>query len=474
MIPSLVSRSPAAALLAASLLALGAPPTLGAQPAPPAARVRATVDSLAQAFLAARKSPGVSIAVVRGTDTLVAQGYGLADVDQNVPATANTLYRIGSITKQFTAASVMRLVEQGKVGLDDSIARHVPNLPTAWRGVTVRQLLNHTSGIPSYTEAGVRWQRRWREDMPPDTIVAITASDSMWFTPGTDWRYDNTGYVVLGMLLEHVTGQRYAQFVEQHLLRPLGLEHTWYCDMNRVLPGRAAGYEPGGAEPWRHTVYLSMTQPYAAGSLCSTVGDVARWDRLLATGRVVSPASYRAMTTPEGSAAAHHYGFGLAVDTLGGRTMITHNGGIPGFLSDNAYFPAESLAVVVLTNSGASNPGPLLRNVARAALGVSLDRPPTAVQLSAAERARYVGHYELAMPDGTTLAVDVRDGGNGLTVSPAGQSRQPLIPYGNHVFGVAVDPSIRFTFAVTGDRATGFTLLQNGGRLPATRVGDLP
>ena len=470
---SLLSRSPAA-VLAATLLAVAAPHTLAAQPAPAAARVRATVDSLAQAFLDARSSPGVSIAVVRGTDTLVAKGYGMADLDQRVPATATTLYRIGSITKQFTAASVMRLVEQGKVALDDSIATYVPSLPAAWRGVTVRQLLNHTSGIPSYTDVGVRWQRRWREDMTPDTIVAITAADSVWFAPGSDWRYDNTGYVVLGMLLDHVTGQPYPQYLEQQLLRPLGLEHTWYCDMNRVLPGRAAGYEPGGAEPWRHTVYLSMTQPYAAGSLCSTVGDVARWDRLLATGKVVSAASYRAMTTPEGAAASHHYGFGLGVDTLGGRTMITHGGGIPGFLSENAWFPSESLAVVVLTNSGSGNPGPLLRNVARAALGVPLDRPPTPVALSAAERARYAGRYELALPDGQVLPLVVRATGDAVTITPAGQPMQTLIPFGQHVFGVAADPTVRFTFTVNADRATGLTVLQNGVHLRATRVGDAP
>ncbi len=464
-----VRRCLSSTLLALTALLLTSQPA-HAQPAP--TPLRATIDSLAQSFIATHKAPAVSIAVLRGTDTLVLHGYGQADLDQQVPASATTLYRIGSITKQFTAAAVMQLVEKGKVALDDPISLHVPGLPTTWQSVTVRQLLNHTSGIPSYTDVGERWARRWREDMPPDTIVAITAADSMWFAPGTDWRYDNTGYVVLGMLLDHVTGVPYPRFIEQKLLRPLGLEDSWYCDMVRVLPGRAPGYDPAGAGTWHHTVFLSMTQPYSAGALCSTVGDVARWDRMLATGRVVSPESYRAMTTPEGAAAAHNYGFGLVATTLEGHVMITHDGGIPGFASANAYFPADSLAVTVLTNSSAGNPGPLLANVARAALGLPLKRPPTPVSLTAAERARYVGDYEVALPDGKQLAVSVRSDSSGLTVMPAGQGAQTLVPYGDHVFGVAVDPSIRFTFKMEDGRATGFTLEQGGATMSAKRTGD--
>jgi D-alanyl-D-alanine carboxypeptidase len=436
---------------------------------PPATEVRGRVDSLAKAFIADHMAPGVSIQVVRGGDTIVSGGWGMADLDQQVPATASTLYRIGSITKQFTSASVMRLVEAGRVKLDDSIATYVPNLPAAWRGVTVRELLNHTSGVPSYTDIGERWLRRFRDDMPPDTLVALTASDSMWFAPGSHWRYDNTGYIVLGMLLDHVTGTPYPQYIEQQLVRPLGLEHIYYCDTDRVLPGRARGYQRDG-DTWVHAAFLSMTQPYSAGALCSTVGDLARWNLLLASGKVVSPASYHTMTTPTGAAAAHHYGFGLAVDTMAQRRAITHGGGIPGFLSENAYLPDAQLSVTVLTNAGTGNPAPLLHQVARAALGVPLVQPPKPVALTAEQLRRYPGRYELTLPNGTTLPITVTLSNGVLHAQLQGQNAFELIPYGNDVFGGPPATAIRMTFTLEGGRATGFTLVQGGPPMRAVRV----
>ena len=342
-----------------------------AQSRPPVRAVRRVVDSLARAYIDAQRSPAVSIEILRGRDTIVRAGYGFADLEQQVGAAPSTLYQIGSITKQFAAAAVMRLVEAGRINLDDSISDYVSGLPTDWRRVSVRQLLNHTSGIPSMTDIGPRWLSRWREDMSTDTLVALTARDSMWFKPGTAWRYDNTGYIVVGMLLDRVTGEPFPSYLETKLLRPLGLAHSYYCDLNRVLPGRAAGYDHDSTG-WHRAVYFSMTQPYSAGAMCATVDDVARWNFLLSSGKVVTPASYRTMTTPTGAAEARRYGFGLVVDTLGGHRMIQHGGGIIGFTSANGYFPDDSLSVTVFTNSGSFGPDSLFKNVARAALGLPL------------------------------------------------------------------------------------------------------
>src|SRR5690242_16387506 len=184
--------------IAASIVAAQQPAVRRASPAPSRTWIAATVDSLANAFIGEPQAPGVSIAVVRaGRDTLVFKGYGRSDIENDVPATPATVYRIGSITKQFTSAAVMRLVERGTVHLDDSIGTYLTTLPAAWRKVTVRELLNHTSGIPSYTDLGKVWQRRWGEYMPPDTLVALTADKPLDFAPGTNWKYDNSGYVVL-------------------------------------------------------------------------------------------------------------------------------------------------------------------------------------------------------------------------------------------------------------------------------------
>ncbi|HET7456277.1 MAG TPA: serine hydrolase domain-containing protein [Gemmatimonadaceae bacterium] len=381
--PAPARRHPTASRLVALLTLVAAALVPGATDAqsrrsptsPPRARraaVVARVDSLALAWLREFGLPGVSIAVVRGgRDTVVAKGYGLADIENAVPVTAQSVFEIGSVTKQFTSSLVMRLVERGELSLDDSLGALLPTVPPAWRGVRLRQLLNHTSGIPSYTDIGERWTSRIGEDMTPDTLIALTARDSMNFAPGSSWRYDNTGYVLVGMLLEKRYGRPYADLVAEQLATPLGLRATRYCRTDSIVAHRAHGYGRVKAG-LVNAPYLSMTQPFSAGALCATASDLARWNYLLATGKVVSAASYQRMTSPEGGAltAPLHYGYGLAVDTVDGHPRVVHGGGIFGFISANAYYPADSLSVTVLSNAAPSNPDLLLKNVARVVLGL--------------------------------------------------------------------------------------------------------
>ena len=448
-------------LFATAALALSAVPSVTAQ-SPAKASVARVVDSLAKDFIATRGAPAVSIAVVRDRDTLVMAGWGKADLENDVPATAHTVYEIGSITKQFTASAVMQLVEQGRVRLDDSIATYLPSLPPAWRAVTVRQLLNHTSGIPSYTDIGQRWVRRWGEEMPPDTLVALTANDTLWFKPGSKWRYDNSGYVVLGMLLSKVAERPWATDIIERFAKPLGLTDTRNCATQPIIKNRAHGYDAANGE-WVNAQYLAMSQPYAAGALCSTVGDLARWNRALGSGQVVKPESYALMTTPEGAAATAplKYGFGLARDTLAGRTLIAHGGGINGFITSNAWFPTERLSVTVLTNSGSARPDGLMAQVARAALGVPLLRPPAKVAITAAELARYVGVYALAVgAQSVDFTFTERNGE--LYGQLATQNPNPLIYIGNNTFAASFDPTLRITFTVENGKATKVSLTQRG------------
>jgi CubicO group peptidase (beta-lactamase class C family) len=305
------------------------------------------------------------------------KAWGMADLENSVTATTRSVYRIGSVTKQFTASIVMQLMEQGKLRVDDSIGAHLGGLPAAWRPVTIRQLLNHTSGIPSYTSVGERWRRRWSEEMPPESLLAFTATDTMWFPPGSRWRYDNTGYVLLGMLIEKLTGHSWAADIEERFAKPMGLADTRSCQAEPIIPRRVRGYEPEG-NGWVNTPYLAMSQPYAAGAMCSTVADLVRWNRALHTGKVVSAASYALMITPQGAAAGGElaYGFGLGRDTIAGKPVITHGGGIHGFITGNAWVPSAELSVTVLTNSGGAPAGDLLKQLIRAALGVPLDQRP--------------------------------------------------------------------------------------------------
>lgn len=348
-----------------------------AQTLPSRAVVARVADSLAKAFLAANNSPSVAVAVVRGNDTLVMRAWGKADIEQDVDATAQTVYRIGSVTKQFTSAAVMQLFEKGAFKLDDSIGTYLPTLPTAWHAATIRQLLNHTSGIPSYTDVGPSWVRRWGEAMSPDTLIALTANKPLDFPSGTKWSYDNTGYVILGMLIEKLTGHTWADEIATRFAKPLGLTSTLNCLPGPVIKHRAHGYERDN-NTWINTPYLEMTQPYSAGAMCSTILDLTTWNRALHTGKIVSPASYALMTTPAGAAInpQFNYGFGLGRDTLAGRTIITHGGGIHGFITGNAYVPSAELSITVLTNGGRAKSGELLDQLARTALGLPFKAPP--------------------------------------------------------------------------------------------------
>ncbi|HJU69044.1 MAG TPA: serine hydrolase domain-containing protein [Gemmatimonadaceae bacterium] len=454
-----------------TLALVGQYASAGAQ-RPSRAALQRTVDSLVANALADGPVAAMSVAVVRGRDTVVMKGYGFADLENEVPATAQTVYRIGSITKQFTAAAVLQLIEQNKVALDDTIGKYLPTIPAAWRGVPVRQLLNHTSGIPSYTSAGPRWTSKMRLDLPHDSLLAIIAADSMDFARGSQWRYNNTGYYLLGMLIEKVTGRSYAEVVRDRLAAPLGLRATMYCETRALIKHRAQGYQPTPDDKLVNADPLSMNQPFAAGALCSTVGDLVAWQRALAAGRLVKSASYISMTTPEGAATDRGYGYGLSMDTLGGRARVQHGGGINGFNTMAMYYPADTLSIVVLANTNGPWADRIANNIARAALGAPLvAAPPRLADLptTAEERARFAGTYRLVLPNGRTLNLRVFERDGKLLAQGDGQGEIPLRYQGNSTFGASFDRSMRLTFA-PGNPTPKVTLLQGGATIDGPRV----
>ncbi len=445
------------------------PVALAAQSAPAPAAVSRTLDSLASAFVRDRHSPGVAVAVVRGNDTLLFKGYGSANLETATPVTVNTVFRIGSVTKQFTSAAIMQLSEQGKIALTDPIGKWLPNLPVAWRRVTVTQLLNHTSGIPSYTDLGDSWVKRWGEEMTGTEIVGMVAKKRMDFRVGSSWKYNNSGYVLLGMLIEARSGTSWGQDFASRFFTPLAMTRTRYCDTRSVIPDRASGYSRDTTQRWTNTTYLAMSQPHAAGAMCSTIGDLVTWNRALHQGRVVSATSYNAMTAPVGAATARHYGFGLFNDQINGRPIITHGGGINGFLTANYWVPSAEMSVTVLTNGEAANPEQLAMQLGRAALGIPLETRPPVVALTAAQLAPYVATYGLLLSPGPVpFRVFIRDGK--LFGELQGQSASQMLAFGDHNFGVDFDPSVRVMFTMAGGVATKMTLLQGGRTSDGTRM----
>ena len=355
-------------LVLAALLAAG---TAHAQIATPQERAvfAGRVDSLVHAYMTESHAPGVSVAVIRGRDTLVNAGFGLADIAAHRQATPATIYEIGSNTKQFTSAAIMRLAEEQKLSIDDDVSKYLPQIPLHGNRVTIRELLTHTSGIHSYTEVEA-WRAHWAEDLTPDSIMGFVAKDTFDFAPGTRFKYDNSGYILLGMVIEKVSGEPYAKYLEKEFFEPLGLTHTSYCPSHTTDPAFAAGYskKDDGVVPHE---YLSLTQPYAAGSLCSTVGDFVMWQRDLAAGKVVSPQSFTLMTTAATLTNGQpiRYGFGLFPGDVLGHKDFSHSGGIPGYTTMAYSFPADTLNVVVFSNYDGASPAFLAGNIARVAYG---------------------------------------------------------------------------------------------------------
>jgi CubicO group peptidase (beta-lactamase class C family) len=322
------------------------------------------IDAFVEAQMHKRHIPGVSVAIVRDGKTLLAKGYGLANVELQSPATEETVYQLASVTKPFTATAVMRLVEEGKLGLDDSISSHLNDLPEAWRNVTVRHLLSHTSGIKSYTSVP-GFGLSVRRDYAKREILDLVAQDPLEFEPGERWNYSNTGYFLLGMLIEKVSGQKYPEFMSEQFFQPLGMSRTRVNDLRALIMDRSQGYAWNGKE-LRNGEYTSPTQPFSAGALVSSVGDMIKWDAALEAGKVIQKSTIDQMWTPaeiaEGGKA--DYGLGWQVGDVNGHRLIRHGGGIPGFSTEYCRYPDDRLMIVVLTNLEGGNAEAIAEGIA--------------------------------------------------------------------------------------------------------------
>lgn len=428
--------------------------------------IAALADSLAQAQLASGAIPGMSIAIARNGETVFERGYGRADVEMGVDATPGTVYGITSITKQFTAAMILRLAEAGRISLDDSLSKHLPEFPLQGRHVTLRHLLNHTSGIFPVRGTSAVDDPQWiRRDYTFAEMVELFGGRPFEFEPGTRMEYNNFAYFLLGEVIARVTGTPYGQHVESELAA-LGLTRTLQCDPRRIIPHRSGSYEFRDGQ-LTNTRWVSISISGAGGSLCSTVGDLLRWTHLLFGGRVVSPASLGLMTgkTVLAGGDTTDYGFGLYVEHVGTHRKLFHGGTIPwgAYL---AHYPDDGLTIAVLTNGAGmrDRAADVEAALARAALGIRvLDLP-----LAAEDIARYEGAYAFTVGE-RTLEVRVFGENGQLKAHPAGQGVLRLRAQGGHAFVAEQDDDIRMVFAVQDGRVTGITLHQRGRAIPGVR-----
>jgi CubicO group peptidase (beta-lactamase class C family) len=438
----------------ATLLLL--PLSASAQQRGDSATIAAVADSIA-AEVMTMPVAGVAIGVARGGKVVYRKAHGLSDLEAGTPLTLADLHQIGSVTKQFTSAAVLQLVEEGRIELDDPVQEYLPDFDTQGHTVTVHNLLNHTSGIRSYTSI------YGMNPVPREVLLDSIQKHPFDFTPGEKFLYNNSGYYLLGVLLEAVTGVPYARYMEERFFEPLGMTSTSYCGYEgEEVP---VGYSPG--EGGLSTSLLSdMAFPGAAGALCSTVDDMLTWQRALVSGEVVPPAIYALMTTPAelGSGDPMRYGYGLIMNELEGHPVVAHGGGIPGYNTSLSYYPEEDLGIVVLVNTSPGHAGRVEQPIARAALGlpriVIADLP-----LTSEERAPYLGTYQLP-----NLRVRVFERDGALMTQATGQSALRMMYQGDLTFLLDSPQEIKLIFEMDGDGAARFTLLQGGAQIVAQRV----
>jgi len=335
------------------------------------------VDDYLKTQMQQRRIPGVTLAVVRDGKTIKAQGYGLANLELNVPVTQQSVFEIGSITKQFTAAAILMLVEAGKLGLDDKISKHLQGCPAAWSSVTIRHLLTHTSGLKNYTGlSGFEVSR----ELDAPKFIATLAPHPLDFAPGESFSYCNSGYNLLGYIIEEVSGQSYWQFLSERIFKPLGMITCQSRDLKTVITNRVSGYElEKGILVNRDS---DLTDVFAAGAIVSTARDLMKWNAALDTDKVLSRSSRAEMWKPVrlNDGKTYPYGFGWRLNDYRGLQNIGHSGSTSGFCASLQRFPDHKLSVIVLCNLGEQGLATLL---ARGVAGFYL--PPQAEESGTAQ-----------------------------------------------------------------------------------------
>jgi len=404
-----------------------------------------------------------SVLVAREGKIVFSKGYGMANVELDVPNAPETRFRLGSITKQFTAAAILLLQERGKLNVTDPICKYFDSCPSAWSEITIHHLLSHTGGVPNFTSF---------PDYMPKMMLPVTTTEMIArfkdkpldFKPGERWNYSNSGYFLLGAILEKAAGESYESFLQKNIFDPLKLTGTGYDHFDVILKHRATGYSMSKGK-MVNSAFLDMTQPYSAGSLYSTVEDLFRWNEALFGGKVVNAKSFEMMTTP----VKNNYAYGLGVETKFNRKMITHGGGINGFSTFIARFPDEKVTIVVLRNAdyGIPGPGRISQDLAAILFGEKYEIPAAVAEIKVDSKIldAYVGQYQLA----PNFVITISKEGDLLMAQATGQPKITLYAQAEAVFfSKAVD--LRMTFVKGDDGKVTHLVLNQGGDRQAKRI----
>ncbi|HEY1091159.1 MAG TPA: serine hydrolase domain-containing protein [Burkholderiaceae bacterium] len=415
----------------ALLLSLLIAATQAGTPATPAT-LAAYAEKLLDEQRLGRDGPGVALLVARGDELLYQGARGMASIELGVPLQPQQLFRIGSVTKQFAAATLLRLIDEGKAKLDDPLSKFLPDYPNGAQ-ITLIQLLNHTSGVKSYTGIPDYMLNQIRRDLTTAELIKEFKDQPVDFAPGQSWAYNNSGYVLVGAVIEAISGKAWHQQLSEALLQPAKLD-VHYEAGDQLFKNMVRGYTRNDRGEVAPAGLLSMTQPHAAGALIANVESLWRWNRLLHGGKLLSAASYQRMITPEGAAKPRGYGYGITVGQMRGQVLLQHGGGIHGFVSALNYLPQSQTTVVILRNS--DGPGFSTDTVARKLAAFAIGEPyPELKSLAVPPEALRAVEGIYALDEKRTRIF--RISGGQLQTAPTGGRVMPLLAFGEDRFGPA-------------------------------------
>ncbi len=427
------------------------------------------LDQIAKGYYKADQ-PGATVIVIKDGKVLLRKAYGLANLSTKEALQADHVMRLGSITKQFTAVAILQLIEAGKIALNDPVSKFFPDYPASGKLVTIEHLLTHTSGIPSYT-GKPGFMAKSMTDISVSEMVDSFKNDALEFEPGTAYKYNNSGYFLLGAIIEKVSGETYANYVAKHIFTPLDMNNTAHEGHERSQQARAQGYSQLG-DVFDPSMKISMTQPYAAGSIASTVDDLAKWDAAITAGKLLKADSWqRAFTSYKlKNGQVTNYAYGWGVGQFEGQTMLSHGGGIPGFSTYALRLPKDKVFVAVLHNADRGLPQPemIATRLASAAIGKPIPEFK-AITLDEKILDQYVGVYKI---DDKNRRFVTREG-NKLVMTRTDGPRTELQAYAQNAFFKDQNSLLRVEFnRQANGEVNEAVVYQNGGSVAHPKLKE--
>ncbi len=403
-----------------------------------------------------------AVLLARDGQPIISRGYGMANLEHSVPNTPQTVFRVGSVTKQFTGMAVALLQERGKLSVNDPICKYLTDCPPAWQPITIKNLLTHTAGIPNYTEFP-DFMKTAAVDTTAAELTSRFRDKPLQFALGEKYAYSNSGYFLLGTIIERASGKSYADFLQENIFAPLGMKDTGYDNPVRLIKHRASGYART-SDGFINAAPISMSTAYAAGALYSTVGDLLLWDQALYTEKLVSRKSLDEAFTPFKS----NYGYGWSIGKRHDRQVISHGGGIFGFSAYIARYPADRMTVVVLSNVEGAPSGEIANSLSAIVFGAKYEIPAERkeVQVAAKTLEKYIGQYQLTPQ--LVLTVTLEEGK--LLAQVATQPKLELFAESETVFFFkVVNAQVTFVVNAQGE-VTGVVFRQGGSDIPAKKI----